>query len=121
NRSPGRCILQIWNVIRDKRFVVHCNHGTSIYEPGKCSRINSCPVTENSIINDGEGDVIHIFTKHEDNNPDSDLVKMPNPRIATCIVHNYSMPNPQVRIQIHDWSFLCCRYCTGQTGSSGNT
>jgi small-conductance mechanosensitive channel len=25
---------------------------------------------------------------------------MPNTRIATSIVHNYSMPNPQVRIQI---------------------
>jgi len=108
-------------VIGDKRFVVPCNHGSSIYEPGKCSGINSCPETENPIVNDVSGDIIHIFTKHEDNNPDYDIVTMPNTSIATSIVHNYSMPNPRVRIQIPVWIFLCCRYCTGLMGSSGNT
>lgn len=53
------------------------------------------------LINDVLGDVIHIGPRSTRIiTLDSDIVTMPNTKIATSIVHNYSMPNPQVRIQI---------------------
>jgi small-conductance mechanosensitive channel len=53
------------------------------------------------LINDVLGDVIHIGPRSTRlMTLDSDIVTIPNTKIATSIVHNYSMPNPQVRIQI---------------------
>jgi len=53
------------------------------------------------LINDVLGDVIHIGPRSTRIiTLDSDIVTMPNTKIATSIIHNYSMPNPQVRIQI---------------------
>ena len=58
-------------------------------------------VGDRVLINDVLGDVIHIGPRSTRIiTLDSDIVTMPNTRIATSIVHNYSMPNPQVRIQI---------------------
>jgi small-conductance mechanosensitive channel len=53
------------------------------------------------MINEVAGDVIHIGPRSTRIiTLDSDIVTIPNTKIATSIVHNYSMPNPQVRIQI---------------------
>ena len=53
------------------------------------------------LINDVVGDVIHIGPRSTRIiTLDSDIVTIPNTKIATSVVHNYSMPNPQVRIQI---------------------
>lgn len=53
------------------------------------------------LINDVLGDVIQIGPRSTRIiTLDSDIVTIPNTKIATSIVHNYSMPNPQVRIQI---------------------
>ncbi len=53
------------------------------------------------LINDVLGDVIQIGPRSTRlMTLDSDIVTIPNTKIATSIVHNYSMPNPQVRIQI---------------------
>ena len=58
-------------------------------------------VGDRVLINDVLGDVIHIGPRSTRIiTLDSDIVTMPNTKIATSIVHNYSMPNPQVRIQI---------------------
>jgi len=53
------------------------------------------------LINDVLGDVIHIGPRSTRIiTLDSDIVTIPNTKIATSVVHNYSMQNPQVRIQI---------------------
>lgn len=53
------------------------------------------------LINDVLGDVVHIGPRSTRIiTLDSDIVTIPNTKIATSVVHNYSMPNPQVRIQI---------------------
>ena len=53
------------------------------------------------LINDILGDVIHIGPRSTRIiTLDSDIVTMPNTKIATSVIHNYSLPNPQVRIQI---------------------
>jgi MscS family membrane protein len=58
-------------------------------------------VGDRVLINDVLGDVIHIGPRSTRIiTLDSDIVTIPNTRIATSVVHNYSMPNPQVRIQI---------------------
>jgi small-conductance mechanosensitive channel len=58
-------------------------------------------VGDTVMINDVLGDVIHIGPRSTRIiTLDSDIVTMPNTRIATNVVHNYSLPNPQVRIQI---------------------
>jgi MscS family membrane protein len=58
-------------------------------------------VGDRVLINDVLGDVIHIGPRSTRIiTLDSDIVTMPNTKIATSIVHNYSMPNPQVRIQV---------------------
>jgi len=58
-------------------------------------------VGDRVMINDVIGDVIHIGPRSTRIiTLDSDIVTMPNTKIATSIVHNFSMPNPQVRIQI---------------------
>lgn len=52
-------------------------------------------------INEILGDVIHIGPRSTRIiTLDSDVVTIPNTKIATSIVRNYSLPNPQVRIQI---------------------
>lgn len=58
-------------------------------------------VGDRVLINDVLGDVIHIGPRSTRIiTLDSDIVTMPNTKIATSVVHNYSLPNPQVRIQI---------------------
>ena len=58
-------------------------------------------VGDRVLINDVLGDVIHIGPRSTRIiTLDSDIVTMPNNKIATSIVRNYSLPNPQVRIQI---------------------
>lgn len=58
-------------------------------------------VGDRVLINDVLGDVIHIGPRSTRIiTLDSDIVTMPNNKIATSIVHNYSLPNPQVRVQI---------------------
>jgi MscS family membrane protein len=58
-------------------------------------------VGDRVLINDILGDVIHIGPRSTRIiTLDSDIVTMPNNKIATSIVRNYSLPNPQVRIQI---------------------
>jgi MscS family membrane protein len=58
-------------------------------------------VGDRVLINDVLGDVIHIGPRSTRIiTLDSDIVTMPNTKIATSVVHNYSMPNPQVRVQI---------------------
>jgi small-conductance mechanosensitive channel len=53
------------------------------------------------LINEVLGDVTHIGPRSTRIiTLDSDVVTIPNTKIATSVVHNYSMPNPQVRIQI---------------------
>ncbi len=53
------------------------------------------------LINDVLGDVIHIGPRSTRIiTLDSDIVTIPNTKIATSVVHNYSMPNPEVRILI---------------------
>jgi len=52
-------------------------------------------------INEIVGDVIHIGPRSTRIiTLDSDIVTIPNTKIATSVVRNYSLPNPQVRIQI---------------------
>jgi len=52
-------------------------------------------------INEILGDVIHIGPRSTRIiTLDSDVVTIPNTKIATSVVRNYSLPNPQVRIQI---------------------
>lgn len=52
-------------------------------------------------INEILGDVIHIGPRSTRIiTLDSDVVTIPNTKIATSIVRNFSLPNPQVRIQI---------------------
>jgi MscS family membrane protein len=58
-------------------------------------------VGDRVLINDVLGDVIHIGPRSTRLiTLDSDIVTMPNNKIATSIVRNYSLPNPKVRIQI---------------------
>jgi MscS family membrane protein len=58
-------------------------------------------VGDRVLINDVLGDVTHIGPRSTRIiTLDSDVVTIPNTKIATSVVHNYSMPNPQVRIQI---------------------
>lgn len=58
-------------------------------------------VGDRVLINDVLGDVIHIGPRSTRIiTLDSDIVTMPNNKIATSIVRNYSLPNPQVRIQV---------------------
>jgi MscS family membrane protein len=58
-------------------------------------------VGDRVMINDVLGDVTHIGPRSTRIiTLDSDVVTIPNTKIATSVVHNYSMPNPQVRIQI---------------------
>ena len=53
------------------------------------------------LINDIYGDVVHIGPRSTRIiTLDSDVVTIPNTKIATSIVRNFSLPNPQVRIQI---------------------
>jgi len=53
------------------------------------------------MVNDILGDVLHIGPRSTRIiTLDSDIVTVPNTKIATSIVHNYSLPNPQVRIQV---------------------
>ena len=58
-------------------------------------------VGDRVLINDILGDVIHIGPRSTRIiTLDSDVVTIPNTKIATSVIHNYSLPNPQVRIQI---------------------
>jgi MscS family membrane protein len=58
-------------------------------------------VGDRVLINDILGDVVNIGPRSTRIiTLDSDIVTMPNNKIATSIVRNYSLPNPQVRIQI---------------------
>ncbi len=58
-------------------------------------------VGDRVLINDVLGDVTHIGPRSTRIiTLDSDVVTIPNTKIATSVVHNYSLPNPQVRIQI---------------------
>ena len=58
-------------------------------------------VGDRVLINDVLGDVIRIGPRSTRIiTLDSDIVTIPNTKIATSVVHNYSLPNPQVRIQI---------------------
>lgn len=58
-------------------------------------------VGDRVLINDVIGDVIHIGPRSTRLlTLDKDVVSMPNTKIATSVIHNYSLPNPQVRIQI---------------------
>jgi MscS family membrane protein len=58
-------------------------------------------VGDRVLINDVLGDVIHIGPRSTRLiTLDSDIVTIPNTKIATSVIHNYSLPNPQVRIQI---------------------
>jgi len=58
-------------------------------------------VGDRVLINAVLGDVIHIGPRSTRIiTLDSDIVTMPNNKIATSIVRNYSLPNPQVRIQV---------------------
>jgi len=58
-------------------------------------------VGDRVLINDVLGDVTHIGPRSTRIiTLDSDVVTIPNSKIATSVVHNYSLPNPQVRIQI---------------------
>ena len=58
-------------------------------------------VGDRVLINDVLGDVIQIGPRSTRIiTLDSDIVTMPNNKIATSVVRNYSLPNPQVRIQI---------------------
>lgn len=58
-------------------------------------------VGDRVLINDVLGDVTHIGPRSTRLlTLDKDVVSIPNTKIATSVVHNYSLPNPQVRIQI---------------------
>ena len=58
-------------------------------------------VGDRVLINDVLGDVTHIGPRSTRIiTLDSDVVTIPNTKIATSVIHNYSLPNPQVRIQI---------------------
>jgi len=58
-------------------------------------------VGERVLINDVIGDVIKIGPRSTRLlTLDKDIVTIPNTKIVTSVVHNYSQPNPQVRIQI---------------------
>ncbi|HVP96282.1 mechanosensitive ion channel family protein [Methanoregula sp.] len=58
-------------------------------------------VGERVLINDVVGDVIKIGPRSTRIlTLDKDIVTIPNTKIVTSVVHNYSQPNPQVRIQI---------------------
>lgn len=58
-------------------------------------------VGDRVLINDILGDVINIGPRSTRViTLDSDIVTIPNTKIATSVVHNYSLPNPQVRIQV---------------------
>jgi small-conductance mechanosensitive channel len=58
-------------------------------------------VGDRVLINDVLGDVTHIGPRSTRIiTLDSDIVTIPNSKIVTNIVHNYSLPNPQVRVQI---------------------
>lgn len=53
------------------------------------------------LINDVVGDVIKIGPRSTRIiTLDKDIVTIPNTKIVTSVVHNYSQPNPQVRIQV---------------------
>jgi MscS family membrane protein len=53
------------------------------------------------LINDVLGDVTHIGPRSTRIiTLDSDIVTIPNNKITTSVVRNFSLPNPQVRIQI---------------------
>jgi MscS family membrane protein len=58
-------------------------------------------VGDRVLINDVLGDVTHIGPRSTRIiTLDSDIVTIPNTKIATSVIHNYSLPNPQVRIQV---------------------
>lgn len=58
-------------------------------------------VGDRVLMNDVLGDVIHIGPRSTRIiTLDHDIVTMPNTKIATSVIHNYSLPNPQVRVQI---------------------
>jgi MscS family membrane protein len=58
-------------------------------------------VGDRVLINEVLGDVINVGPRSTRIiTLDSDIVTIPNTKIATSVVHNYSLPNPQVRIQI---------------------
>jgi small-conductance mechanosensitive channel len=58
-------------------------------------------VGDRVLINDVLGDVINIGPRSTRIiTLDSDIVTIPNSKIASSVVHNYSLPNPQIRIQI---------------------
>lgn len=58
-------------------------------------------VGDRIMVNDILGDVLHIGPRSTRIiTLDSYIVTVPNTKIATSIVHNYSLPNPQVRIQV---------------------
>ena len=73
------------------------------------------------LINDVLGDVIHIGPRSTRiMTLDSDIVTIPNTKIATSVVHNYSMPNPQVRIPIPVSVSSTADIEQVQPGSAGN-
>jgi small-conductance mechanosensitive channel len=58
-------------------------------------------VGDRVLINDILGDVIHIGPRSTRIiTLDSDIVTIPNNKITTSVVRNFSLPSPQVRIQI---------------------
>jgi MscS family membrane protein len=58
-------------------------------------------VGDRVLINEILGDVLHIGPRSTRViTLDSDIVTIPNTKIATSVVHNYSLPNPQGRIQV---------------------
>lgn len=58
-------------------------------------------VGDRVMIDDITGDVVHIGPRSTRLlSLDRDVVTIPNNKIASSIVHNYSLPNPQIRIQI---------------------
>jgi len=57
-------------------------------------------VGDRVLINDILGDIIHIGPRSTRLiTPDSDIVTIPNNKITTSIVRNFSLPSPQIRIQ----------------------
>ncbi len=78
-------------------------------------------VGDRVLINDILGDVIHIGPRSTRIiTLDSDIVTMPNNKIATSVVRNYSLPNPQVRIQIPVSVAIFKRYYAGKEDPAGN-
>ncbi|WP_321508605.1 mechanosensitive ion channel family protein [uncultured Methanoregula sp.] len=58
-------------------------------------------VGDRVLINDILGDIIHIGPRSTRIiTPDSDIVTIPNNKITTSVVRNFSLPSPQIRIQV---------------------